>query len=170
MYKLRDVGTSTCSPWRVNKTSLHWDCGVPLVFPLHFTVCFTSAITLLARGCFASLCPTPLLPSVSSWKQGLCRAVCPAPQTRNKSLYWQEVTGVGWYVQEFLWKPEEHCFPCHMVEDTQHTHFQPVRQSRINLLGTYRSSKVDSLNVTPFCNTTHTKMAELPRSQLQGTL
>lgn len=146
--KLGDVGISVCLPWVVNKqkyTQLSRRCGMPLLFPLHFVFCFTIAMILLDRACFACLCPTRLPLSVSSRRTGsmLSCVMCSRYHTAacNKDLYWQEALRCGQYVQEFLGKPEEHCCPRHMVGSTQQTHLQSERQTRVNLLGTCQSPK-----------------------------
>lgn len=175
MYKLGDTGTSICSPWRINKNSHNsiktvvW-CAFGIPTALYILLRYRNYLTSWRLFCkFVPPNSTPkceLLEagSVPSWVLGVWhhRAAC------NESLHWQEVLGCGWYIQEFLWKPEEHCCPCHMVEDTQHTHFQPVRQSRVSFLGTDQSSDIDSLNVTPFPfpKATHTQKHEISRTQL----
>lgn len=142
-------------------TQLSWDCGVPLAFPLDFTFCFIIGIISLDSGCFPCLHPTPPSPEYELLEGRVYAIMYPGGLEPHRSIQEmfvrQEVLGCGWYVQEVLWKPEEHCCLRHMVESTQHTHFQPVRQTRVNLPGTNQSLKDDSLNVAPSPNTTHKK-------------
>ena len=120
----------------MDKNLLNWDSGELLTSPLHFIFCFITTIFWLGRDCFA--CLFPLLPPKYVLLEGkVCAILCPGTwhpiAACYTNIYWQKTRGCGQYVQKFLWKPEEYCCPCHMVERTQQTHFQPARQTSQSL-------------------------------------